>query len=266
MNQPKDACPTWGGGRANWPPPDPFFQHSQSHSPLVAQKDGGKRAASLDVKLATPKSDRRRVPTQTGATLAVVLALLLLASAGVMLGLRLLNQGQALARDELDQLRTMAHAQALLRDAEQDLAQAQRAPSGSLNWPTRLGELAALAQQLRDASPLGCAFGLCLSDTVAAWHDAQWHGLGVDDAFWQTGARLGEFSGSGTANRPRLGRYWVEVLVRAPPSLAASLASPNTDTSAVQSPFVYRITAKAFGLRPGTQVVLQSLVIREDRP
>lgn len=266
MTQPQGACQTWGGDRTNRAPPDPFFQHSQSHGPLVAQKDGGKRAGSVDVKQAMPKSDRLRVPTQTGATLAVVLALLLLASAGVMLGLRLLNQSQALARDELDQQRTMAHAQALLRDAEQDLAQGQRAPSGSLNWPTRLGELAALAQQLRDASPLGCASGLCLAESVAAWHEAQWHGLTVDDAFWQTGARLGEFSSSGAANRPRLGRYWVEVLVRAPPSLEASLASPNTTISAAQSPFVYRITAKAFGLRPGTQVVLQSLVIREDRP
>lgn len=264
MNQPQGASTTWGGDLANRPPPDLFFQHSQSHSPLVAQKVREKRAVSVDVQSTTPKSDRLRVPTQTGATLAVVLALLLLASAGVMLGLRLLNQGQALARDELDQLRTMALAQALLRDAEQDLAQAQRTPSSALNWPTRLGELTALAQHLSAASPQGCAAGLCLSDAVAAWHDARWHGLGVDDAFWQTGAQLGEFSGSGTANRPRLGRYWVEVLVRAPSSLEASLASPNT--SPVQSPFVYRITAKAFGLRPGTQVVLQSLVIREDRP
>lgn len=193
--------------------------------------------------------------SQTGATSIAVMGLLLLASGGLLSGWWAQNQDQQLQALALDRLRTQQAAQALLLDAEHDLLHpAERAEQGR-PWPWTLSALTQVRAQLTTPGGAFCVDGLCAPPDASHWPGRHWRELDRGDAFWASGARYGQFSGERASAHPLLtqGRYWVEVL------LADTGDGVAAWTPAAEHPLVHRVTAVAWGHRPGTQVVVQSL-------
>lgn len=88
-------------------------------------------------------------------------------------------------------------------------------------------------------------------------------------------ARYGQYTGAvtGTDSNPLLANnawYWIEVM-RYMDVNQSLLSGGNSNVNmfvyspSADKPFVYRITAIARGLRPGTQVVLQTVVVPKRR-
>lgn len=188
--------------------------------------------------------------TQQGAALAVILIFLLVMAIAVFSGLTQLNEHQRAAALAMDHTRAMAQAQALLIDAERDLALARRRPP--LNWPLDAPARTQLQHQLQVASGRSCAQGICVPASATSLDPEHWRNLQTDTAFWRTGARLGQYSGTPVdVDDVDRARYWIEILPLEP------------TTPGQLTPFVYRITAVSLGQQDGTRVVLQSMVVIE---
>lgn len=198
--------------------------------------------------------------TQSGATLAVVLGLLLVATLVLVGGVWVLNQQQRVAANEVDRSRANEAAEALLADARQDIVHPTWRALDAVQLPLRLGEYETLRLRIAAQSAFGCVEGICTPDDANSLTAQHWGGLESGNAFWATGARYGQFSGAADSSQASLlsqGRYWIEVLVaQTPANAAVSTVSPDPIT-----PFVFRLTAVVLGQRAGTQAVLQSIVV-----
>ncbi|WP_428300726.1 pilus assembly protein [Hydrogenophaga sp.] len=224
---------------------------------------------------------------QRGVALLVVMAALLLGSIALLGSLQVSWLGERRVGSESDAQRAYAAAQALIRDAELDILglRADGSPcdndpaaqSGcrardpaAPHYPQDDDDLDLLRQQLK-AGHRNCLRGICLPDTVdalqGAWSEdlaAMTSGSG-DTAI---AATYGQF----TMSRPDitdnalldpstpLAWYWVEVFRY---SQAAGILNPSGDLPVPdrRHPFVYRITAYAKGLKPGTRAHLRSVFV-----
>ncbi len=180
---------------------------------------------------------------QKGATLLVILLLLL----GIVLlgasSAQMALQGELAARAERDRLVAFQAAEDALMDAEKDIAGAPGVPpERSAHFDG--GDAAFTPACGGDDS----SAGLCRSADGAppAWQGADLEQEGV--AFGRfSGAAMETGRGSSPLKRPR---YVIE-------SLPYRL--PGEDAAAPPHHY-YRVTAIGFGPRPGTEVVLQTTV------
>lgn len=241
----------------------------------------------------------RRRTAQRGISLFAVLVMLLLSVTAVLGAFRVSNLNESILGNSSDYNRTYAAAEALIRDAEIDIR--GRTPpyvaqaDGTLGPPCRPVAPGSLQVQ---AGFIGCRNqGIgdpwipnndefdTVGDMVAALDASRcWQGLcfpvnSMDLANIENnlavmiprGATYGQFTRVGLAAPGAVGNpilsgaqargwYWIEAFRYSDSlPLAGSLAlrlAPNKN-----NPTLYRITAIAQGLKPGTQVVLKSIFV-----
>ncbi|MDM0072858.1 pilus assembly protein PilX [Variovorax sp. J2P1-59] len=223
---------------------------------------------------------------QRGISLFIVLVMVLLSTLLVLGSSRTALIGEMAAGHDSDHERALEAAHAMLRDAEFDItgehpdgspceASACRprgvldASAGKVSFPTTAGELLDLQAALGAMSP-SCATAICVADKVPAqfWTDRK-----TLDIMKKVGASYGAYTGANASDtgNPLLASgagqrawYWVEVL---PYETTAAIAGGLAEDLAPDSttPYVYRITAIAQGLRAATQTVLQTTLVRKKR-
>ncbi|MGC3986678.1 MAG: hypothetical protein QM777_19180 [Pseudorhodoferax sp.] len=219
---------------------------------------------------------------ERGIALLSVMVALVLAGLAVLASARAGLLHEMVAGHQSDRLRAQAMAEALLLDAEADIlgrrgdapcrpsaVEPQRAASGFVGcrergtasvatapyFPQDTEEFDEVRSLLQVGAAVPCRDGICAPSSLQAL--ARTGTLPP-----ALGARLGQFTSpsDGAAPEPGVrGRYWVEIFLfrsegTAPASLQHALPDPAR-------PFVYRITARAEGHKPGTQVVLTSLFV-----
>lgn len=231
-----------------------------------------------------------KLQAQQGVSLLVVVVVTLLCALLVLASYQLVRLSEMLAGNDGEASRAFEAAEALLRDAEQDVlglgTQGQacqpghgwvgcRNPATTATVPRTLADFGLLAQALAQRDP-PCADGLCLSLGAAATADSGsgfWHNEQALSAFIASGGGVpyGRYSGAALAagaGNPLLqvggGRgawYWIEVL---PYNAGAAAAGEGLAIwSPVPSdPFIFRITAVVQARRAGVSTVLQSLMVR----
>ncbi|WP_439587215.1 pilus assembly PilX family protein [Hydrogenophaga sp.] len=224
---------------------------------------------------------------QRGVALLVVLAALLLTSIALLGSLQVGWLAERRVGSESDTQRAFAAAEALIRDAELDIlglrADGTRCDTNPTAQPpcrTGIGAGPFFPQDDEDLDLLRarvsaghrqCLQGICLPDNVEALQGAWTTELAAltsgqgDSAI---AATYGQFTGAAPQNdgNPLLGAttprawYWVEVFRY---SQAAGILNPAGDTPIPdrRHSFVYRITAYANGLKPGTRVHLRSVFV-----
>ena len=236
-------------------------------------------------KAAAPPVLRR----ERGAALLTVMVLLLMSLLLALGATRTALFHERITGIDSDHQRATEAAHAMLRDAELDVRGEQPdgsacadaahagcrrrvldAAAGSAFLPENLQDWQDLQAALAGRTP-SCIAGVCVADRVdpGFWTGAiDAPGLAAMKASaatygQHTGATVGALgngllrSGDGATAHAW---YWIEVL---PYDMAAVLDGGNAHRLApdAQRPFIYRITALAQGLKPGTQAVLQSVVV-----
>lgn len=227
---------------------------------------------------------------QHGIALYVVIVFVMLASLLALWASRSSFFNELLIGNEADYRRAYEAAQAMLQDAELDIRGVN--PDGSFCTPSatmgdicrrttavyfdfEIKDLEKIFSQLDLATSTKCFAGICQKRTGA---QDFWNNSAMLTAMTQpgVGARYGQFTGATqaiggnpllewTSGNPASQRawYWVEVLPYVDPNsslLSTSASGNNVERYAPsrKKPVVYRITALARGVRPGTEVVLQS--------
>lgn len=225
--------------------------------------------------------------TQRGVALLVVMATLLLASIALLGSLQVGLLGERRVGSESDAQRAFAAAEALIRDAELDIlglrADGTPCNGGTAALPgcrtsTEAGPFFPQADEDLDmlrlrvlAGHRNCLQGICLPDALSsldgAWTDdlaRMTSGQGntaIAATYGQFSHAMPEKAGNPLLNAtPARAWYWVEVFRY---SSAAGILNPTGDLPIPdrRHPFVYRITAYANGLKPGTRVHLRSLFV-----
>ncbi len=224
---------------------------------------------------------------QQGVALLVVMATLLLSSIALLGSLQVGWLGERRVGSESDAQRAFAAAEALIRDAELDIrglrADGTPCDGGTATltgcragmeaepfFPQADEDLDLLRLRVL-AGHRNCLRGICLPDALDSL-DGAW----TDDLAGMTSGRgntaiaatYGQFTGAvpEKAGNPLLSAvparawYWVEVFRYSP---AAGILNPAGDLPIPdrRHPFVYRITAYANGLKPGTRVHLRALFV-----
>jgi len=232
---------------------------------------------------------RPALRNERGTVLLTVMVLLLLSLLLALGATRTALFHERMTGIDSDHQRATEAAHAMLRDAELDVrgerpdgsacADASHAgcrrrvldaAAGRAFLPENLQDWQDLQAALAGRSP-SCIAGVCMADRV---DPTFWTGA-VDatglDAMKAAAATYGQHTGARAGAQGngllRSGEgatahawYWIEVL---PYDMAAVLDGGNAHRLApdAQRPFIYRITALAQGLKPGTQAVLQSVVV-----
>ena len=219
---------------------------------------------------------------QQGISLFVVLIIVLLSTLFVLWSSRKALFNEMVVGNDADYQRAFEAAQAMVQDAELDVSGERL--DGSLCrpdpskpntcrvatnvwFPEDGTKVTAVLNQL-EAQTTGCLLGIC---TKRVGNQDFWNDASTLNAMQATGARFGQFTGavagsgniilSNTSNNQGAW-YWVEILPydTTPGNLLAG--APKIELN-INPAIVYRITAIARGLRPGTQVVLQSTLARQ---
>lgn len=220
-------------------------------------------------------------PRQRGISLFVVMVMVLLTTLLVMGASRTALLNEMVTGNDSDYQRALEAAHAMVRDAEMDIkgehpdgtpcvggCRARGADTGTTVYPTSDSQLQDLRAALAASTP-SCAAGICVPDNVNPrfWGDkASLEAMKKSASAYgaHTGAMAAETGNpllvSGTEQRAW---YWVELL---PYDMTAALAggtaaafAPDSDT-----PYIYRITAVAQGLKPGTQAVVRTILVRKN--
>lgn len=232
---------------------------------------------------------RRRQPRQRGMSLLIVIVIVLLTMLMAVWGARTALFNELIVGNDADYQRTFEAAQALLQDAELDIL-GQNA-DGSVCQPSSADgkicrrassvwfvdeekDVVGLLAVLEARPNVPCLQGICAKRTGKQdfWNDtallAQMRADGV-------AARYGEFTGAlkkdlsnpilQTTAAGQGAWYWVEVLPYATSGsgLITNLGGAAKLELNLNPAVVYRITAVAQGLKPSTQVVLQSTLARQ---
>jgi len=233
--------------------------------------------------------------SQQGISLFVVIVLVLLSSLIALWGSRTAIFNEIIVGNDADYQRAFEAAQALIQDAEFDI-RGERSDGSScvpvsgkpevcrvpnaLNtvWiPSEDKETGDILAQLDNAATK-CEKGLCLKRITQQdfWNDKTTLTAMMANG---VGARYGQFTGAttGSASNPILkmnqptdsptegGWYWIEVLPYDSNAGNSGLVTNGDSNLALNlTPNIaYRITAIAHGLKPSTQVVLQSTFVRQ---
>lgn len=237
---------------------------------------------------------RRAAPSrlgQRGISLLIVMIVVLLSSLLALWSFRTALVNEAIVGNDADYLRAFEAAQAMIQDAEFDIRGELAdgtvcAPNPDFPARCRTGTTVAFIEETKDlgtllgrleaATTTKCLQGICQKRTGVQdwWNDEnQWREmikLGV-------GARYGDYTGAlgpgvaGAASNPILkdiatgqgAWYWIEVMPYDTSAGGQVLAGrPKLDLN-LSPNVVYRITAVAQGLKPGTRAVLQSTLARQ---
>ena len=237
---------------------------------------------------------QKRQKYQHGVALFVVIVIVMLSMLLALSASRTSWFGEMLVGNDADYQRAFEAAQAMIQDAELDIRgeQSNGDPCKSVANDSNIcragntvwfideeQELGNLINTL-DAQTTKCLQGICQKrgDKQDFWKDATTLAAMTADG---VGARYGTYTGAktGSNSNPILNMqdagkgawYWVEVM---PYDINPGAGLINQDTSATNAnkskwelslkpPIVYRITAIARGLKPSTQVVLQSTFARQ---
>lgn len=225
-------------------------------------------------------------PRQHGIALFVVLVMVLLITLLVLSSSRIALLNEMATGIDSDHQRTLAAAHAMVRDAEFDiqgegpdgspcaaagcrLGGVLDAAGGRIFYPTSASELLDLQAALGANSP-SCAAGICVPDKVPAQF---WTDKAALEAMKKVAASYGAYTGAQAtgAGNPLLSSgpgqrawYWVELLpydtaAASQGGLAEALAPDST------TPYIYRITAVAQGIKAATQTVVQTTLVWKKR-
>ncbi|HVR53439.1 MAG TPA: hypothetical protein VMS38_27190 [Pseudorhodoferax sp.] len=214
---------------------------------------------------------------------------LALASLAVLAGSRAGLLHEMMTGQQADQQRAQAMAEALALDAEADIqgrpgnapcrpsaiAPQQSAPGfigcrergtgpfpAAPYFPRSVAEFEEVRALLQVGAAIPCRDGICAPSSL--------HALSVlgeaPQAAQALGARYGQFTqatqpaGSLSAQAGQRAWVWVEIF-----RLQTGAATPTAQTArpGAVRPFVYRITAVAEGMRPGTRAVVKTLFVPE---
>lgn len=184
----------------------------------------------------------QRMHTHHGLALPTLMVMLTVASLASLLAMRHLWVNEQLLNAEADQLRTQQHAQGVLPLALQDIlgsaAPTLRHDVGSSTdshvfYPNTLADYSVLQQRLGSAN---CKQGICAPASATA-------SLLQKASNWKQQTQTGIVIGAADSpDGAHAAWYWVEVFVE-----------ENTGE------FVYRITALAQGVFPGSTSVVQAI-------
>ncbi len=236
---------------------------------------------------------------QRGISLYIVAVLMMLSMLLALWASRTSLFNEMVVGNDADYQRALEAAQALIQDAELDIKGEQangdtcqlvggntdvcrpaEATNANTVWiPTEEKEVSAIFTAL-DSAPTKCIKGLCLKRTGEQdfWNDkATLTAMRTNNV----GARYGQFTGAetGSHSNPILklnktttasdegGWYWIEMMPYDPDAGNSGLISNGSQNLALNlKPNVaYRITALARGLKPSTQVILQSTLVLQKR-
>jgi type IV pilus assembly protein PilX len=174
---------------------------------------------------------------QQGASLVVALLFLIVLTVLGLVAVRSSTLHERMAGNDRDRAVAFETAEATLRDAERDIL---------------------LNVSSANAFDQDCDAGLCLpsDDATPQWNAVDWS----DDSSRVYGAAsgAGDYPIDDLSAPPR---YIIELLPDIPPGAGNSL-NANTRSS-TSGGTAYRITARAWGRRADTQVMLQSLYVKQ---
>lgn len=233
---------------------------------------------------------------QRGVSLFVVIVFVMMSMLLALWGARTSLFNEMIVGNDADYQRAFEAAQALIQDAEFDIRgerpdglacdraipnvnadTCRPAPSALVWFPTEDKELGDLVSTLGAKASTGyCLKGICLKRTQ---NQDFWNDKTALTAMLPEGARYGHYTGAQTggtgttASNPILksstagegGFYWIEVMPYDPNAGNSGLIT-NGSTNLplnLKPSIAYRITAIARGLKPNTQVVLQSTFVRQ---
>lgn len=233
---------------------------------------------------------------QSGISLFVVIVIVMLSALLAMWGSRTSLFNEMIVGNDADYQRAFEAAQALIQDAEFDVRGTRpdgsacvkdagnpeicRVPDLAVNkvWiPTEQKEIGDILSEL-DSAPTKCIKGICLKRTGKQdfWNDKPTLTALMADG---VGARYGQFTGAeaGDKSNPVLkinkpgddpkkgGWYWIEILPYDSNAGNTGLITNGSNNLALNliPSVAYRVTAMARGLKPNTQVVLQSTFVRQ---
>ena len=216
---------------------------------------------------------------QRGVALYVVAVVLMLAMLLALWASRTALLLERLAHNSADYQRAFEAAQAMLEDAQQDIAlhlsahatATARSPH-TLAFPRTAQDWHTWAQAVQSLPPPHCAYGLCLRRAQGMDF---WNNHSALLQMLATGARYGSYTGSSGSQHPTLSIqtpqqgawYWIEPFLL-DPAHPASCTHPAATATCIQAELGFRITALALGLkgnitstgRSSTMAVLQSVV------
>lgn len=212
---------------------------------------------------------------QKGIALYVVIVLVMLSSLLALWASRTALFNELIIGNDADYQRATEAAQAMLQDAEMDIRQGQeaslsnnRVTNGKTLFPTDQIGVELLADTLDAQTSTLCFHAICQKRVGAQnfWDDStRFDAMTASNI----GARYGQYTGAsaGATSNPILANttagqgawYWIEVMKYTPKTGSSGLVA-GVDPEPVNAPLLYRITAIARGLKPATQVVLQSVV------
>lgn len=236
---------------------------------------------------------QRTHPAQRGVALITVMVILLLSIIAVLAAARTGLLNESLVGSESDYNRALAAAEALLRDAESDVAGRlpngflcreavpgsevpiagfvgcrNTLPPGSPWFPFDLDDLDLLGDQVPLVRTNPCVQGICAPADLNVMV-----GLENNLAVWGArGARYGQFTlaapgpnpilrtpPAGTpVDDPNQGWYWVEVFKYQQPM---GPPAPGMGPFTPGNKLIYRVTAVANGQKVGTRAVVRSFFI-----
>ena len=186
-----------------------------------------------------------------GFALTTLMVILALASIAALLAMRNLWVNEKMLNAEADQLRTQQKAEAVLPVALTDIVGTSTTNSGDVTpnlrhtagtstqthafFPTSLTDYDILRQRLGANT---CSAGICAPNTLEP--------KSSQASYWRAQMATAMAVAANDTPYPTTTGYWVEVF-------------PQTNTTS----FVYRITALANGVMPGSTTVLQAIWIRD---
>ncbi|MEG2976210.1 MAG: PilX N-terminal domain-containing pilus assembly protein [Comamonas sp.] len=200
------------------------------------------------------RASSRQSHSQAGASLIVVLLILVVVSILGVSGIQISMMGERSARNDRDNQIAWQSAEAALIDAEFDIEGLPATASMRRNTIFALGKTN-IAQFIQNCGNSGQARGLCAlnADNVkAAWLSVDFTATGNDASTTALGTFTGRNfpSGSVGIQPAQAPRYVIEAILD--PDQART-AKP-TDVK-----YIYRVTAMGFGPNPETQTVMQML-------
>lgn len=231
---------------------------------------------------------RRTASKQKGVTLYVIMIIVLLSTLLALWSARTSLFNELLVGNDADYQRAFEAAQAMVQDAELDIrgeraSGAECVPVAGNTNICRTGTTVWFIDEDKDLGQListleaqatGCLQGICRKRTAQQdfWKDPATLTAMIANG---VGARYGQYTGAltGSSSNPVLSRtgagqgawYWIEIMPYDTNPGGLLAGRPKLDLN-VKPAIVYRITAVARGLKPSTQVVLQSTFARQKLP
>lgn len=229
-----------------------------------------------------PASNRH---AQHGISLFIVMVMVLLSTLLVMWSSRTALFNEMVTGADSDYQRAFEAAQAMVRDAEFDIMGLQsdgktacragaayigcRPLAGGAFFPQDESDYDSLVVTLRGRSP-SCIEGICLDSPIAS--NAEFWNVDADLARMQASGIASTYGAHSGATPSQAGNpllkpspvrawYWVEVLPYDTGLVGAGSAQKYAPDSS--TPYVYRITAVAQGLKPNSRAVVQTVFVRK---